>query len=55
MFYVLSIILFLATDQISKYFTGKEYISLHDYITRLVIKNDKKAQISSKIKLVAVL
>ena len=35
----------IITSKISKYFTGKEYISLHNYITKLVIKNDKKAQI----------
>jgi len=32
-------------SKIGKYFTGTEYISVHNYIHNLTIKNDKKAQI----------
>ena len=35
----------IINSKISKYFSGKEYISIHDYITNLVTKNENKAQI----------
>jgi len=35
----------IITSKVGKYFTGNKYISLHDYITNLSIKNDHKSQI----------
>jgi len=35
----------IISSKINKYFTGRDYISIHDYITSLVMKNNKKAQI----------
>ena len=35
----------IINSKVGKYFTGNGYISLHDYITNLVMKNDNKAQI----------
>jgi len=35
----------IINSKVGKYFTGNKFISIHDYITGLTIKNDKKAQI----------
>ena len=35
----------IINSKVGKYFTGNEFVSIKDYITRLVMKNDMKAQI----------
>ena len=35
----------IMSSKVGKYFTGNSFISLHDYINNLIMKNEKKAQI----------
>ena len=35
----------IISSKVGKFFTGKKFISLHDFINTLIIKNDKKSQI----------
>ena len=35
----------IMSSKVGKYFTGNSFISLHDYINSLIMKNEKKAQI----------